>query len=244
MLSHDTQRLLQAGTAGALADAAAYLRRSVCADGPADGEDRDFALAERQWAAFVEWAHSHQRVLPLAFPPPEREGGREHDVALHEASGRWIKYTKPSACGYTVSWAEDGSPYMHNAMPLDYLQRLIWQNEVFIMPATPLQRLLAKYRATSQTEREKGSYFEELIRTYFRYEASYEKIDLQDLENSQIDWAKYQPSKPPALKPKKQLRPHQISAKTKVGLGFKNADRGEPKVLATLSELVAAIQSC
>jgi len=29
------------------------------------------------------------------------------------------------------------------------------------------------------------------------------------LENSQIDWAKYQPSKPPALRPKKQLRPHQ-----------------------------------
>lgn len=196
------------------------------------------------------------------------------------------------------------------------------------MPATPLQSILANYRATSQTEREKGSYFEELIRTYFRYEASYAdlysdvwlfadwakeigtpefgisakdtgidlvartrgteeyhaiqckcydehhrimrrdidsfftasgrkpfaqriivtttndwsehaedallkqqppvyKIDLQDLENSQIDWAKYQPSKPPALKPKKQLRPHQTSAKTKVGLGFQNADRGK-----------------
>ncbi|MFO1440747.1 MAG: type ISP restriction/modification enzyme [Verrucomicrobiaceae bacterium] len=196
------------------------------------------------------------------------------------------------------------------------------------MPATPLQSILAKYRATSQTEREKGSYFEELIRTYFRYEASYAdlysdvwlfadwakeigtpefgitakdtgidlvaktrgteeyhaiqckcydehhrimrrdidsfftasgrepftqrlivtttndwsehaedallkqqppvlKIDLQDLENSQIDWAKYQPSKPPALKPKKQLRPHQTSAKTKVGLGFQSSDRGK-----------------
>jgi predicted helicase len=41
------------------------------------------------------------------------------------------------------------------------------------MPATPLQKILAKYRASSQTEREKGSYFEELIRTYFRFEASY-----------------------------------------------------------------------
>ncbi|MBX7209385.1 MAG: DEAD/DEAH box helicase family protein, partial [Verrucomicrobiaceae bacterium] len=196
------------------------------------------------------------------------------------------------------------------------------------MPRTPLQSVLAKYRATSQTEREKGSYFEELIRTYFRYEASYAdlysdvwlfadwakeigtpefsisakdtgidlvartrgteeyhaiqckcydeqhrimrrdidsfftasgrkpfvqriivtttndwsehaedallkqqppvyKIDLLDLENSQIDWAKYQPSKPPTLKPKKQLRPHQTSAKTKVGLGFENSDRGK-----------------
>lgn len=195
------------------------------------------------------------------------------------------------------------------------------------MPASPLQKILAKYRATSQTEREKGSYFEELIRTYFRFEASYAdlysdvwlfgdwakeigtpefgitakdtgidlvaktrgteeyhaiqckcydehsvkkadidsfftasgkkcftqriivattndwsanaedaltnqhppvlKIDLLDLENSQIDWAKYQPSKPPELKAKKQLRPHQTTAKTKVGLGFENSDRGK-----------------
>ena len=36
------------------------------------------------------------------------------------------------------------------------------------------------------------------------------KIDLHDLENSQIDWAKYQPKQArPSLKPKKKLRPHQ-----------------------------------
>jgi hypothetical protein len=40
---------------------------------------------------------------------------------------------------------------------------------------SPLQSILAKYRAQSQTEREKGSYFEEFIRTYFRFEASYAK---------------------------------------------------------------------
>lgn len=38
---------------------------------------------------------------------------------------------------------------------------------------SPLQSILAKYRTTSQSEREKGSYFEELIRTYFRFEATY-----------------------------------------------------------------------
>jgi len=193
---------------------------------------------------------------------------------------------------------------------------------------TGLQNILAKYRGTSQTEREKGTYFEELIRTYFRYEASYAdlysdiwlfgdwakeigtpqfgisakdtgidlvartrgteeyhaiqcksfapdyrvrkadidsfftasgrkpftqriivtttndwsehaedallhqqppvyKIDLHDLETSQIDWSKYQPSAPPALKPKKTLRPHQTSACTNVILGFKSADRGK-----------------
>ena len=41
------------------------------------------------------------------------------------------------------------------------------------MPATPLQSILAQYRAPSLTARENGSYFEELIRPYFRYEAGY-----------------------------------------------------------------------
>jgi predicted helicase len=195
------------------------------------------------------------------------------------------------------------------------------------MPS-PLQTILANYRASSQTEREKGTYFEELIRTYFRYEASYAdlysevwlfadwakqigtpqfgisakdtgidlvakthgteeyhaiqckcyapdyrvrkadidsfftasgrkpftqriivtttndwsenaedalssqqppvyKIDLHDLETSQIDWAKYQPSVAPVLKPKYPLRPHQTSAQNHVLLGFKSADRGK-----------------
>jgi len=35
------------------------------------------------------------------------------------------------------------------------------------------------------------------------------KLDLNDLENSQIDWAKYQPNQAPVLKSKKTLRDHQ-----------------------------------
>ena len=53
---------------------------------------------------------------------------------------------------------------------------------------TPLETILAKYRASSKTEREKGSYFEELIRTYFRYEASY--ADLYSDVWLYADWAK------------------------------------------------------
>ncbi|MGH1456046.1 MAG: DEAD/DEAH box helicase [Alphaproteobacteria bacterium] len=186
-----------------------------------------------------------------------------------------------------------------------------------------LQKLLSVYRESSKTEREKGTYFEELILTYLRYEASYQdlysetwsytdwakeqgidgkdtgidlvaktrgtdeyhaiqckfydedyriqkkdidsfftasgkkpfthrvivtttnnwsenaedalqgqnppvtKIDLNDLENSQIDWSKYQPKKPPILKPKKELRPHQENALNAVQKGFENADRGK-----------------
>jgi len=53
------------------------------------------------------------------------------------------------------------------------------------------------------------------------------KIDLHDLEVSQIDWGKYHPKKPVALKPKKTLRPHQQHALTAVVLGLKSADRGK-----------------
>lgn len=131
MLPDETQRILEAGSAGALQDAAAFIRRCVCPDGSVDGEDGDFSVPERQWAAFIKWAKDHGKILPLDFPIPERQGGREHDVTLHEATGRWIKFTKPASSGYTVSWGQDGAPFMHNALPLDYLQRLIWQNELF-----------------------------------------------------------------------------------------------------------------
>lgn len=191
---------------------------------------------------------------------------------------------------------------------------------------TALSQILDTYRQTSQTEREKGTYFEELIRTYFRYEATYadlyeqvwlysdwakehpefglsakdtgidlvaktkgtdeyhaiqckcyaedyrvqkkdidsfftasgqkpfsrryivatsnhwsenaeaslvnqqppvQKIDLNALEESQIDWAKYQPEKAPELKEKKSLRSHQQSALVAVERGLATAERGK-----------------
>ena len=53
------------------------------------------------------------------------------------------------------------------------------------------------------------------------------KITLHDLENSQIDWAKYQPQAAVSLKPKKTLRPHQESALKAVIAGLKDGDRGK-----------------
>lgn len=186
-----------------------------------------------------------------------------------------------------------------------------------------LEALLDRYRATSVTEREKGTYFEELIRTYLRYEATYQdlyeqiwtytdwakeqgldgrdtgidlvartqgtgeyhaiqcklyaedyrvqkkdidsfftasgkspfshriivtttnnwsvhaedalqgqqppvsKIDLQALEDSQIDWAKYQSKKTVVFKAKKTLREHQQSALNAVRKGLQTAERGK-----------------
>lgn len=53
------------------------------------------------------------------------------------------------------------------------------------------------------------------------------KIDLYDLENSQIDWAEYQPGKAPVLQAKKTLRTHQKSALDAVAQGLKTAERGK-----------------
>nr|VFJ59282.1 MAG: Helicase conserved C-terminal domain-containing protein [Candidatus Kentron sp. FM] len=187
---------------------------------------------------------------------------------------------------------------------------------------TPLQSLLHTYRDQSQTQREKGTYFEELIRTWFRHEATYAdlysdvwlygdwarqqgkdardvgidlvaktetgeyhaiqckfhapdyrikksdidsfftasgqapfthriivstsivwsehaddalrdqtppvtKIDLTALEESRIDWSRYRPGAPVALKAKKELRPHQENALTAVKTGLQRAGRGK-----------------
>ncbi len=53
------------------------------------------------------------------------------------------------------------------------------------------------------------------------------KIDLNDLENSKIDWANYQPEKEIALKPTKSLREHQINALNGVEAGLQAAERGK-----------------
>ena len=53
------------------------------------------------------------------------------------------------------------------------------------------------------------------------------KITLHDLEESQIDWTKFQPKAAVTLKAKKSLRPHQESALKAVTAGLKDADRGK-----------------
>lgn len=188
---------------------------------------------------------------------------------------------------------------------------------------TALTQLLNTYREASQTQREKGTYFEELICTYLRNEPTYKdlysdvwfysdwakeqgldardtgidlvaktrgtdqyhaiqcklyaenyrlkkgdidsfftasgkkifshriivattnnwddhaenaiqdqnppvtKIDLNDLENSKIDWANYQPQQEIKLKPTKSLREHQINALNAVEAGLQIAERGK-----------------
>ncbi|WP_273660663.1 type ISP restriction/modification enzyme [Pseudomonas aeruginosa] len=53
------------------------------------------------------------------------------------------------------------------------------------------------------------------------------KIDLQALEDSQVDWANYQPNQAVVLKARKQLRDHQQTALNAVVAGLKDAERGK-----------------
>ncbi|MDR5738011.1 type ISP restriction/modification enzyme [Caballeronia sp. LZ016] len=53
------------------------------------------------------------------------------------------------------------------------------------------------------------------------------KIDLTALEESQIDWSKYQPKAAPVIKAKKELRPHQTNALDAAVHGLADADRGK-----------------
>jgi len=53
------------------------------------------------------------------------------------------------------------------------------------------------------------------------------KIDLHDLENSQIDWSHYHAKSKPTLKAKKQLRDHQRFALDAVKRGLSVAERGK-----------------
>lgn len=62
---------------------------------------------------------------------PQLAGGREHDVIFLPAEACWVKFTKPGLAGFTVDWEESGRPFLRNALPMEYLDRLQWQNEFF-----------------------------------------------------------------------------------------------------------------
>lgn len=204
-------------------------------------------------------------------------------------------------------------------------------------PPSQLETILSAYRTTARTEREKGTYFESLVRCYFEnepayrdlysnvwtyaewaratgqnaqdagidlvakthteelhaiqcklYSASYTlqkkdidsfftasgkkifarriivsstnhwsthardaladqvppvtRINLRDLEASRVDWAKFAPSRPVALKAKKKLRSHQQSALDAVRSGLSKADRGKLLMACGTGKTFAALK--
>lgn len=92
------------------------------------GEIDEWSVYDESFRRLQAWAEEngchYERLQPL------KEGGREHDLTFDPASSSWLKFTKPSAAGYVVSVDFD-APELRPALPLEYLQRLALQNEIF-----------------------------------------------------------------------------------------------------------------
>lgn len=129
-----------------LAAAELHTRGGVCPSGAdADGAADEFtALREfleqetdgdeweqpqQEWAALIKWAHQGQRLL--SGPGPDRETSREHGTLYPGNGRRWVKFTLPNLAGYTADWTDAGVPFLRNARPGEYFDRLHWQNKLF-----------------------------------------------------------------------------------------------------------------
>lgn len=92
------------------------------------GEIDEWSIYDESFRRLQAWAEEsgchYESLQPL------REGGREHDLTYDPASSSWLKFTKPSAAGYVVSF-DFGAPALRPALPLEYLERLVLQNEIF-----------------------------------------------------------------------------------------------------------------
>lgn len=99
----------------------------VCPGGPY-GDIDDWSIYDESFRRLVTWAEESRCRFPDL--EPLKTGGREHDLTFMPAFGEWLKFTKPSAAGYVVSF-ESGKPALENATPLEYLDRLTIQNEIF-----------------------------------------------------------------------------------------------------------------
>src|SRR5690606_34765996 len=96
-----------------------------------DGEGEAWDGLEIEWRLLHQWTFKEGLILGENFPEPEKRGGREHDVRFDRKTGRWWKYTKPNSSGLGVTWIGDAAPYLHNASPSEYLERILNCNGIF-----------------------------------------------------------------------------------------------------------------
>ena len=86
------------------------------------------------------WARESGSVITRNALPALQERTNEHLVAFRETDNRWVKVTKPGRFGYVADtdfWWDKGSQkwiskiILREALPSEYLARLILQNDVF-----------------------------------------------------------------------------------------------------------------
>jgi hypothetical protein len=124
---NEPKQLPQTDCDRALIEAYDDLAERLCPSGPY-GEIDEWSIYDESLRRLVRWAEEtgcfFENLQPL------KEGGREHDLIFIEEESCWLKFTKPAASGYVVSF-KTGVPALEPALPLEYLDRLILQNEIF-----------------------------------------------------------------------------------------------------------------
>ena len=88
----------------------------------------------RQERDLLGWAQENGCIVPAAdYVPLLRAGGEEHRVWTPGDGSRHFKATHPGRSGFAVVCGEEtgGLPELTNALPLEYLERLILQNRIF-----------------------------------------------------------------------------------------------------------------
>ena len=110
---------------------------------PSDGSitpDQLYDLRAIQIQALESWARENGSVITKDSLPALKERTNEHLVAFREADCRWVKATKPGRFGYIAdtdfSWDKTSQTWissiiLREALPSEYLARLILQNDVF-----------------------------------------------------------------------------------------------------------------
>jgi hypothetical protein len=120
--------LPQPGQDRSLVDARNDFRRVLSADGTLDGDEDRLDHLRGQFRSIEREAARagclYEELIHL------RIGGVEHDVVFDHESGTVLKFTKAGKAAYVVNFGL-GTPTMVPGTPLEYLERLILQNEIF-----------------------------------------------------------------------------------------------------------------
>jgi hypothetical protein len=124
----ETRKLLGTNQDRSIKAAEDEFRRILRADGTLDGDEDDSDFILRQIVSLENGA-AKKGFLYRGLTPDLR-GGVEHDIIFDGATGTVLKFTKPDKAAYAVNF-DLGAPRMASATPLEYLDRLDLNNEIF-----------------------------------------------------------------------------------------------------------------
>ena len=133
-MPHETGHLSdgpEGDSAGALDAAARHLRASPRPARTSPARDREI-LRGRQTRDLLAWARESGCLIePSFYLARIEDAGEEHRVWLDEVSQRYFKATHAGRFGFFIIALADGTAELTGATPLEYLERLQLQNQLF-----------------------------------------------------------------------------------------------------------------